>query len=92
MELSLKNVRKILFPAKKKWYSIGVELDVDPEKLDRIKDAYSDPGECLTEVVNIWLKSRSKRTWKVLADALKADPVDEAQLSKEGKKFGVGFN
>ena len=79
----LKIVRKFLFQAREKWYDIGVELDIDPSILDSIQDRYSDPKDCLTEMIKEWLKS--KPTWSALGDALKEEAVDEVELSEKGK-------
>ena len=50
------------------------------EDLRVIKAQYNnDPGECLTEMIMLWLKSIDPPpTWEALYNALKADPVNEA--------------
>lgn len=82
---NLKEVRRLLYSARRKWYSIGIELELDIEELNTIKVKYSDPGECLTEMIQLWLKSNDPSpSWKTLGEALESDPVDEAQLSQQG--------
>ena len=90
---NLKEVRGLLYPVRSKWYSIGIELEVAIEELDTIKKRYDDPGECLTDMLIVWLKSISPLpTWEALGDALKSGPINEKELgnqvskSKEGDK------
>lgn len=84
---SLREVRTLLYPARIKWYSIGVELKLSVGELDVIKATYSDLGDCLIEMIKVWLKSiDSLPTWKTLADALRAEPVNELELAKKGIK------
>ena len=86
MALTLKEVRRLLYPVRRKWYSIEVELEVKTGELDTIRATYSEPGDCLTEMLKIWLKSIDPPpTWKALKDALAAEPVDEEALAKQGK-------
>ena len=84
-QLTLKSVRSLLFAIKKKWYSIGVELELSADELDAIKASSSDHGECLMEMIKIWLKSTNPPpTWKALSDALNSDPIDEKELGETG--------
>ena len=86
MELTLKEARRLLYSVRIKWYSIGVELEIRTGELDTIRATYSDPGECLTEMLKIWLKSINPLpTWKALKDALAAKPVDEEALAEQSK-------
>ena len=82
----LKRVRKLLLEVKSKWYDIGLELDIDPDTLDDIKDKFKDNHQdCLTEMLKVWLKSTNpKPTWTALGDALKDEAVDEVELAKKG--------
>ena len=87
---SLREVRGLLYAVRRKWYSIGIELKLKIEDLNTIKTKSSDPGECLTEMVELWLKSINPRpTRKALSDALKADPVDEVDLSTQGTELFI---
>ena len=83
---SLREVLNLLHRVRRKWYSIGIQLGLNIEKLDTIRARYSsDFDEGLTQMIKLWLKSTDPHpTWKDLADALKADPVDEEQLSIDG--------
>lgn len=82
----LRHVRALLYPIRKKWYDIGIELDIDVAELDIIRDKYDDPADCLLEMIKLWLRSINPLpTWSILADALRAEAVNEEQLAGEGQ-------
>ena len=68
-----------------KWYNIGLRLKVPVAKLDSIKSQFSDPGECLREVLKEWLKGAAgtKPAWGVLVEALRSQTVGETQLADQ---------
>ena len=81
----LRVVRGLLYPFRRKWYDIGIELGLKVGELDNIRAAYSDHGECLTEMIKLWLKcSNPLPTWTALGVALRAEPVDEVKIAEEG--------
>lgn len=83
---NIKEVRGFLYEVRFKWYDIGLELEVPIEKLDHIKDQYKDDGRCLLEMLKVWFLMTSANhlpTWKELANALAARPVDEMELSEK---------
>lgn len=87
---SLREVRGLLYPVRRKWYSIGIELKLNIEDLNTIRTKSSDPGECLTEMIELWLKSINPQpTRKALSDALKSDPVEEVKLSTDGTELYI---
>lgn len=83
---SLKAVRRLLYPVRRKWYDIGIELEIGVEELDNIKTTNKDdPRVCLIEMIKVWLKSIDPHpTWKALCEALKSDPVGEEKLAEKG--------
>ena len=40
-----------------KWYDIGMQLQVNIGTLKAIEKWYSDPSDCLREILTTWLKS-----------------------------------
>ena len=81
----LREVRALLYKVRRKWYDIGIELGLKVGELDNIKAASTDHGECLTEMLKVWLKSINPLpTWKAIRDALKAEPVYEVELAEKG--------
>lgn len=83
----LKSVRKLLYDARRKWYDIGIELEIPIETLDTIKSRarlQDDYKVCLVEMIKEWLNSE-QATRKALAEALRAKPVNERKLAYEGE-------
>ena len=81
----LREVRGLLYPLRRKWYDIGIELGLKIGELDNIKAAYSDHGECLTEMIKLWLKSTNPLpTWEALGECLEATPGHETELARKG--------
>ena len=85
----LKEVRDLLFDVRRKWYDIGIELDVKVDELDTIKADCDDvANKCLTELLIKWLKRiKPQPTWKALEQALRSKAVNEQELAKKGKKM-----
>ena len=83
---NLKEVRELLYDVRRKWYDIGIELELDHEELDNIKAAH--PQEllnCLNEMIKKWLKStKPQARWKALEAALRAAPVGEVKIANKG--------
>lgn len=83
----LREVRRLLYPARRKWRDIGIELGLDINDLDTIKDSFgNDLTECLTAMIRAWLNSITYPlpTWRNLGHALKAKAVNEQELSRKG--------
>ena len=71
-----------------KWYLLGVELDVDDEELDDLKEKYSDPHKRLLKMFGVWLEKGENPTYRKLIEALvEIDKKDIAQsiCTKLGK-------
>ena len=67
-----------------KWYGIGLQLKVKPSALRRIRSQYSDPVECLREMLSDWLIGINPYpTWEALAQALESRSVKEGRLAKK---------
>ena len=66
-----------------KWELIGLQLRMQPEKLDEIECKHkADPKKCFLEVLKEWLKGLDPEpTWEGLAKALKSRSVGEVELA-----------
>ena len=75
-------VQEAMFPARAKWYNIGLMLSVEVATLESIKKKYPvpDPSDQLREALKAWLESSKGVTWMVLVEALKTRTVGESQL------------
>ena len=66
------------------WYNIGMMLRVSLDRLDAIKEQYSNPSDCLRETLKIWLKTYpAHSTWSNIIDALRSYTVGEIKLATD---------
>ena len=73
-----------------KWYDIGLQLKMKPSALRRIRSQYSDPVECLREMLSDWLIGIAPYpTWEALAQALESRTVKEGRLAKKVRETFV---
>lgn len=82
---NLKEVRKVLFPVKAKWYDIGLELDMEPKALDSIKSRVSDPSTCLRETLHEYLERTHPPppSWEAIVEALRSPVIAEEELAEQ---------
>lgn len=83
---NLGDVYEELFDVSKKWYDIGLQLNLRPGVLDAIEsDHYFDSvNTCLRKMLHQWLKTTiPPPTWEVLASALERRTVGELQLAQQ---------
>ena len=67
-----------------KWYDIGVQLRVNIGTLKAIEKQYSDPSDCLREILTTWLKAYPPHsTWSKVVDALSSGAVGESRLAAD---------
>ena len=88
----LANVRRLVYPARTKWYDIGLELELPVDTLDAIGRSRGDDGDHLRDILKYWLKRDAPTpTSKALVDALKSSPVGESRLAcdVEDKLFSL---
>ena len=55
-----------------KWFSLGIQLDIEKCELDKIKrENPQDEDQCMIEVLDYWLQNtQSDPTWDKLANAV----------------------
>ena len=83
--LDLKQVRELLFKIQDKWLDIGIELGVDIDELFRIKSEYSNPADCLREMIRAWLKCFAPLpSLETLCEALCSKYVNAEELAQKG--------
>ena len=83
--LTLKAAINALHSASSRWYQIGVQLDVPTHLLKNIQQQHHDPIDCLTELLDNWMKNATDPppSWRALIDALRAPIVGEKRLAEE---------
>ena len=79
---SVSLVAQELTAVREKWQYIGEELGVDQFSLTRIHTIYSDPGDCLREILNKRFQ-RCTTTWKDIVGALRTPRIGESHLADD---------
>ena len=71
-----------MYPARTKWYNIGLQLKLPVDTLDAIKLSGENTGDHLRDILKYWLKRDAPTpTSKALVDALKSQTVGESRLA-----------
>ena len=64
----------------KKWYLLGLELEIDDEDMDNIEDKYNDDSMRMVKIFRVWLEKGKNPTYRTLLKALvDIDKKDIAQ-------------
>ena len=80
-EDDLRVVLRVLHPVAEKYKFLGVEMNVKMNEIKKIQRQFSDPDECLLEVLSVRLKQIPSLTWRDIDTALRSGPVGEPQLA-----------
>ena len=80
MDLAL--ILEELYEARSKWYNIGLNLGLQADTLDAIKEENSS-SECFREMLKTWLQCDLERSWKALAKALGGKAVGRPDIAKK---------
>ena len=82
--MDLKDVQELLIGISHKWYDVGVQLNLESGVLKRIQRQYSNPADCLREMLEEWLKRVNPYpSWRALVQALTTHAVSERRLAEE---------
>ena len=54
----------------RKWYHLGLQLNLRPGTLETIRAQFSDPRDQLLETLKAWLTTSDNTSWKTLTHAL----------------------
>ena len=84
----LRVVRKAIWDARSKWFSLGIELSITVTSLEAIKQKNKENADdCLTEMLLEWLRQASpKPTWACIVAALREPTVGLEQLAESVEK------
>lgn len=74
-------VYNVIWPARSKWYSIGVQLGLKMNDLNAIRKRHNkDPDECIIDMIGKWL-NKEGAIWTKLSSALRHETVDYLQVA-----------
>ena len=79
----LGQVHELLYPARNKWYSLGLALGLMAETLNDIEDNNSDNGTRFRKMLNICLENSTSLTWSGLCGYLRRPTVGHKALAKK---------
>ena len=76
---ALAEVQRYLKRIEHKWYDIGLQLGLDPARLEGIRHSGLTQGECLVSMLQLWLKGLGAQdpTWEGLCRTLEGEVVVE---------------
>ena len=82
--LDLRSVTNELVSVMAKWHTIGVQLGVDPAKLEEIESNYQTADRRFSEVIKFWLRGNASAavSWESLVEVLERPFVGEKGLAK----------
>ena len=88
--LELWSVTNELFSVVAKWYCIGVQLGVDPAKLEEIENNHQTADRRFSEVIKFWLRGNTRvaASWESLVEVLERSSVGEKGLAKTLRQKG----
>ena len=83
----LRLVQLKLWKVRTKWYNIGLELHIEAEDLNAIRENNKDNcDKCLTDMISKWLRNHRLSTWTDICNALRVETVGNAQFADELEK------
>ena len=69
-----------VYAARDKWLNIGIALKIPYDKIECIENENVDTDAGLRKMLLVWLRTGSKKTWRVLAEVLGHGLVKEVHL------------
>ena len=72
--------------ATSKWFNIGIQFNLEFDKLERIRNDHKDIADnCFPHMIVAWLRSSSQvpKTWSTLANVLKRQCIGFGELAAE---------
>ena len=74
-DTDLAQLHKVLFPARTKYKSFGLQIGVGVDEIACIEKMNQDPGDCLLEILTARLRKSEPLTWNDIDAALKEECV-----------------
>ena len=77
-------MQKVAWDARKEWYNIGLELNIDADTLDVIEDDKKGIEDRFRAMLKTWLRTvQPKPTLAALAEALRSPTVGYGHLAEQ---------
>ncbi len=72
-----------VYPARVKWYQIGMGLKVDIGTLDAIKEDETSAGKRLLKTLQEWLQNGTNCSWAALKKVIESSIVGRKDIAKK---------
>ena len=79
MDINKKVVLEILYPARERWYKIGILLAVDINRLESLMNLDS-VDEKLEAVIDYWFYNSTNKSWRKLANVMGSKIVNRCDI------------
>ena len=66
-----------------KWYQVGIQLELDPKRLDAIDVDYRDINTKLCKMYDLWLSTTPNATRRQLLQVLKRSSIAELTIASQ---------
>ena len=81
-ESNLKALSNELNEVRDMWFSLGVQLEVPLGDLRAIRTQFSNPADCLIEMLSYWLTMTAPPpTWQRVVDALNSPSIAKPNIA-----------
>ena len=87
----LSPLHKQLYPARTKWFNIGLNLNIDGNDLSAIHEINSQNLDtCLREMLIKRLHSGGPLSWRDVCDCLRSPTVDRKDVAEKIEEWRIG--
>ena len=70
-----------------KWHQLGIQLELDPKKLDDIQTSSEDSTYKTTKMFELWLDTNPHGIRRQVLDALRKDVIEEFTIAHKYETF-----
>ena len=82
-EKDLAELHRVLYPAKIKYKSFGLQIGVGVGEIACIERMYQDPGDCLLEILTVRVRKSEPLTWNDIVAALREECVGLGKIADD---------
>ena len=91
-EKDLAELHRVLYPARNKCNSFGLQIGLGFDEIENIESNKTDSGDRLLAILSVRLNKDKPLTWNEVYSALRSKPVDKRRLAEEiRQKYGHFF-
>ena len=81
-------MNRVAAKTRMKWFQVGIQLNIDLERLKACEIQSSDAMRCYTNVFAEWKRAGERPyTWATIIEALESDAVSEKETASNVRKW-----